>query len=143
MEARPGARAEISAGPDANPQCHRRFNRAMVAEMATRHDVLFGRNCTDALDADRASVAANRAPDPLYRRALDVATASYCLRRQRKSASRAQAGVIRAAVEAQVVFADADLDAAVNGLPSGVFAATGQTCTAGSRVLVADRSTTN
>ncbi|MGY0055483.1 aldehyde dehydrogenase [Streptomyces sp. LZ34] len=35
-----------------------------------------------------------------------------------------------------VVFADADLDAAVNGAVSGIFAATGQTCIAGSRLLV-------
>jgi acyl-CoA reductase-like NAD-dependent aldehyde dehydrogenase len=37
----------------------------------------------------------------------------------------------------QVVFADADLDAAANGVIAGVFAATGQTCMAGSR-LIAD-----
>jgi len=37
---------------------------------------------------------------------------------------------------AQVVFADADLDAAANGVISGIFAATGQTCLAGSRLLV-------
>jgi acyl-CoA reductase-like NAD-dependent aldehyde dehydrogenase len=37
---------------------------------------------------------------------------------------------------AQVVFPDADLDAAANGVIAGVFAATGQTCMAGSRVLV-------
>ncbi|MBZ3906374.1 aldehyde dehydrogenase [Streptomyces griseiscabiei] len=35
-----------------------------------------------------------------------------------------------------VVFADADLGAAVNGAVSGIFAATGQTCIAGSRLLV-------
>ena len=37
---------------------------------------------------------------------------------------------------AHVVFADADLDAACNGVVAGVFAATGQTCMAGSRLLV-------
>jgi acyl-CoA reductase-like NAD-dependent aldehyde dehydrogenase len=37
---------------------------------------------------------------------------------------------------AQVVFADADLDAAANGIVAGVFAATGQTCMAGSRLIV-------
>ena len=36
----------------------------------------------------------------------------------------------------QVVFPDADLDAAANGVIAGVFAATGQTCMAGSRLLV-------
>ena len=36
----------------------------------------------------------------------------------------------------QVVFADADLDAATNGLLAGVFAAAGQTCMAGSRLIV-------
>jgi aldehyde dehydrogenase (NAD+) len=35
-----------------------------------------------------------------------------------------------------IVFPDADLDAAVNGVISGIFAATGQTCIAGSRLLV-------
>ncbi|MEH0574465.1 aldehyde dehydrogenase [Streptomyces sp. B21-108] len=35
-----------------------------------------------------------------------------------------------------IVFADADLEAAVNGTVSGIFAATGQTCIAGSRLLV-------
>ncbi|ARC58628.1 Betaine aldehyde dehydrogenase [Frondihabitans sp. 762G35] len=39
---------------------------------------------------------------------------------------------------AQVVFEDADIDAAVNGIMSGVFAATGQTCMAGSRLIVQD-----
>jgi aldehyde dehydrogenase (NAD+) len=37
---------------------------------------------------------------------------------------------------AQVVFPDCDLDAAANGVIAGVFAATGQTCMAGSRLLV-------
>lgn len=37
---------------------------------------------------------------------------------------------------AQLVFPDADLDAAANGVIAGVFAATGQTCLAGSRLLV-------
>jgi aldehyde dehydrogenase (NAD+) len=37
---------------------------------------------------------------------------------------------------AQVVFADADLDLAVPGVLAGIFAATGQTCIAGSRLLV-------
>jgi acyl-CoA reductase-like NAD-dependent aldehyde dehydrogenase len=36
-----------------------------------------------------------------------------------------------------IVFADADLDAAVPGVLSGIFAASGQTCIAGSRTLVA------
>jgi acyl-CoA reductase-like NAD-dependent aldehyde dehydrogenase len=35
-----------------------------------------------------------------------------------------------------IVFEDADMDAAVNGVVSGIFAATGQACNAGSRVLV-------
>jgi aldehyde dehydrogenase (NAD+) len=37
---------------------------------------------------------------------------------------------------AQLVFADANLDNAVKGVVSGIFAATGQTCVAGSRALV-------
>jgi aldehyde dehydrogenase (NAD+) len=38
----------------------------------------------------------------------------------------------------QLVFADADLGNAVNGVMAGVFAATGQSCMAGSRVLIED-----
>jgi acyl-CoA reductase-like NAD-dependent aldehyde dehydrogenase len=37
---------------------------------------------------------------------------------------------------ANIVFDDADLDAAVNGVVAGIFAATGQTCLAGSRALI-------
>lgn len=37
---------------------------------------------------------------------------------------------------ANIVFADADLDAAVNGVVAGVFAAAGQMCIAGGRLLV-------
>jgi len=37
---------------------------------------------------------------------------------------------------ANIVFADADFDNAVKGVVSGIFAATGQTCIAGSRALV-------
>jgi aldehyde dehydrogenase (NAD+) len=37
-----------------------------------------------------------------------------------------------------IVFADADLDAAANGIVAGVYAASGQTCMAGSRLLVAE-----
>ena len=36
----------------------------------------------------------------------------------------------------QIVFCDSDLERAVNGVMAGIFAATGQTCMAGSRVLV-------
>jgi aldehyde dehydrogenase (NAD+) len=35
-----------------------------------------------------------------------------------------------------IIFADADLDLAIDGVVAGVFAATGQTCVAGSRVVV-------
>jgi acyl-CoA reductase-like NAD-dependent aldehyde dehydrogenase len=38
-----------------------------------------------------------------------------------------------------IIFADADLDAAANGVVAGIFAATGQTCMAGSRLMVQDR----
>jgi (Z)-2-((N-methylformamido)methylene)-5-hydroxybutyrolactone dehydrogenase len=37
---------------------------------------------------------------------------------------------------ANIVFADANLDNAVKGVVSGIFAATGQTCVAGSRALI-------
>jgi (Z)-2-((N-methylformamido)methylene)-5-hydroxybutyrolactone dehydrogenase len=37
-----------------------------------------------------------------------------------------------------IIFADADLDAAVDGVIKGIFSASGQTCMAGSRILVQD-----
>jgi aldehyde dehydrogenase (NAD+) len=37
-----------------------------------------------------------------------------------------------------IVFEDADVDAAANGVIAGIFAATGQTCVAGSRLVVAE-----
>jgi acyl-CoA reductase-like NAD-dependent aldehyde dehydrogenase len=40
---------------------------------------------------------------------------------------------------ANIVFDDADLESAVNGVISGIFAASGQTCIAGSRLLVQRR----
>lgn len=40
---------------------------------------------------------------------------------------------------AQVVLPDADLEAATNGVIAGIFAASGQTCVAGSRLLVHER----
>jgi (Z)-2-((N-methylformamido)methylene)-5-hydroxybutyrolactone dehydrogenase len=39
-----------------------------------------------------------------------------------------------------VIFDDADIEAAVNGVVAGVFAASGQTCQAGSRVVVHERA---
>jgi acyl-CoA reductase-like NAD-dependent aldehyde dehydrogenase len=58
-----------------------------------------------------------------------------------KVAQAAAANVNRVTLELggkspQIVFPDADLDAAANGLIAGVFAATGQTCMAGSRLIV-------
>lgn len=54
------------------------FNRALVAEMASRRDVLLGPGCVAARDQARAAVSAARTLDPLYRHALDVATSAYC-----------------------------------------------------------------
>ncbi|HEY0285429.1 MAG TPA: aldehyde dehydrogenase [Pseudomonas sp.] len=39
---------------------------------------------------------------------------------------------------ANIIFADADLDSAVNGAIAGIYAASGQSCVAGSRLLVQD-----
>ena len=47
-------------------------------------------------------------------------------------------GVQTCALPIYIVFSDANLDNAVKGAISGIFAATGQTCVAGSRLLVQD-----
>lgn len=59
----------------------------------------------------------------------------------RKVAEAAAAGVVPATLElggksAQIVFADVDIDNAVNGVLSGIFLSNGQTCVAGSRLIV-------
>jgi aldehyde dehydrogenase (NAD+) len=59
----------------------------------------------------------------------------------RKVAEAAAQGVIPATLElggksAQVVFADAEVENAVNGVLSGIFLSNGQTCVAGSRLII-------
>lgn len=59
----------------------------------------------------------------------------------RKVATAAAQGVVPATLElggksAQIVFADADIENAVNGVLSGIFLSNGQTCVAGSRLIV-------
>ncbi len=54
------------------------LNREMVAEIAGSWPVLTGPGCVDALDSAKDAVSGQRALDPLYRRALDTATRSYC-----------------------------------------------------------------
>jgi len=59
----------------------------------------------------------------------------------RKVAAAAATGVIPTTLELggkspQLLFADADLDNAVNGILSGIFLSNGQTCVAGSRLIV-------
>ncbi|MCP4769205.1 MAG: aldehyde dehydrogenase [Gammaproteobacteria bacterium] len=59
----------------------------------------------------------------------------------RKVAEAAAGGVIPTTLELggkspQLLFADADLDNAVNGIISGIFLSNGQTCVAGSRLIV-------
>jgi aldehyde dehydrogenase (NAD+) len=59
----------------------------------------------------------------------------------RKVAQAAARNVVPATLElggksAQIVFADADLNNAVNGVLSGIFLSNGQTCVAGSRLIV-------
>ena len=61
----------------------------------------------------------------------------------RKVAAAAAAGIVPVTLELggkspQLLFADADLDNAVNGILSGIFLSNGQTCVAGSRLLIED-----
>ena len=59
-------------------------------------------------------------------------------------AQAASTGVVPVTLELggkspQVVFADADMDSMVNGILSGIFLSNGQTCVAGSRLIVTSR----
>ena len=61
----------------------------------------------------------------------------------RKVAAAAANGVIPATLELggkspQLLFEDVDLDNAINGIVSGIFLSNGQTCVAGSRLIVED-----
>jgi acyl-CoA reductase-like NAD-dependent aldehyde dehydrogenase len=61
----------------------------------------------------------------------------------RKVAEAAAGGIIPATLELggkspQLLFDDADLDNAINGIISGIFLSNGQTCVAGSRLIVED-----
>ncbi len=61
----------------------------------------------------------------------------------RKVATAAASGVIPTTLELggkspQIVFGDADIDNALNGIISGIFLSNGQTCVAGSRLIVED-----
>ena len=61
----------------------------------------------------------------------------------RKVAEAAARGPIPVTLELggkspQILFADADLDNAINGIVSGIFLSNGQTCVAGSRLIVED-----
>ena len=57
---------------------------------------------------------------------------------QAAAASFKRVGLELGGKSPNIVFADAKIDDAVNGAVSGIFAATGQTCIAGSRLLVQD-----
>jgi chorismate mutase len=54
------------------------LNREMVTRMADEWDKLHAPTCRPELDQAKATVAAQRGLDPLYRQALDHATRSYC-----------------------------------------------------------------
>jgi acyl-CoA reductase-like NAD-dependent aldehyde dehydrogenase len=61
----------------------------------------------------------------------------------RKVAEAAASGIIPATLELggkspQLLFDDADLENAINGIVSGIFLSNGQTCVAGSRLIVED-----
>ena len=61
----------------------------------------------------------------------------------RKVAEAAASGIIPTTLElggksAQILFDDVDIDNALNGIISGIFLSNGQTCVAGSRLIVAD-----
>ncbi|BBX20248.1 chorismate mutase AroQ, gamma subclass [Mycolicibacterium duvalii] len=53
-------------------------NREMVTRLVEQRGVLTSPLCAVELDRARAAVAQARAFDPLYRRALEVATRNYC-----------------------------------------------------------------
>ncbi|MGB0970996.1 MAG: chorismate mutase, partial [Mycobacterium sp.] len=54
------------------------LNRVMVAEIADAWDALHSPTCLADLEAAKVVAVQAHAMDPLYRRALDLATGNYC-----------------------------------------------------------------
>lgn len=54
------------------------FNKTIVNEIVLHKNTLTSPACAAALDSAEAAVITTRALDPMYQRALEVATASYC-----------------------------------------------------------------
>lgn len=74
----PAAAPESAPDLSASRQTIDALNRRMVAEIAEEWAVLRAPECPDRLAAAKSAVAADRGLDPLYLRALDAATRSYC-----------------------------------------------------------------
>jgi aldehyde dehydrogenase (NAD+) len=91
----------------------------------------------NAVSSSRSDVGAALAGHP----GVDAVAFTGATATGRSVAGAAAKNLNRATLELggkspQVVFADADLRAAANGIAAGVFAAGGQTCMAGSRLIV-------
>ena len=119
------------------------------SELASASTLEFARICADSdLPAGVFNVVTgfgNEAGEPLVRHALTrKVTFTGSDVGGRKVAEAAASGIIPATLELggkspQLLFADADLDNAINGILSGIFLSNGQTCVAGSRLLAEDR----
>ncbi|MFV2054050.1 aldehyde dehydrogenase [Aliiroseovarius sp. YM-037] len=116
------------------------------SEMATASTVAFARMAFEAgLPEGVLNVVTGLGPEvgealvrhPLTRKVTFTGSVAG----GRKVAEAAAAGVVPTTLElggksAQVVFADCDLESTVNGVMSGIFLSNGQTCVAGSRLIV-------
>jgi acyl-CoA reductase-like NAD-dependent aldehyde dehydrogenase len=116
------------------------------SEYTSRTSLLLGKLCIDAgFPPGAVNVVTGFGDEvgaPLVTHPA-VAKIAFTGSTQTGLAISAQAGSRRTSLELggkspNIVFADADLDSAVAGITAGVFAAAGQMCTSGSRLLVHD-----
>lgn len=115
------------------------------SEFATASTVLFGLKAARVLPAGvlnvlcgtGAEAGAALVADPRIRK-ISFTGSDRGGRLVAEAAARAHVPVVLelGGKSPQVVFADADLDSAVNGIVAGIFASNGQSCVAGSRLIV-------
>ena len=135
LEARPGAGGRAARSWSSRPST-RRPRRSASRELVDRGRVPAGRGQRRhrAVPGDRRG--AGRAPGRGQGRVHRLDRDRAARWRRRRPSNLNKVTLELGGKSPQVVFPDADLDAAANGLVAGVFAATGQTCMAGSRLIV-------
>jgi len=106
----------------------------LLAELI--HEAGFPEGVVNVVSGDAATGAALVAHNEVDKIAFTGSTLSGLKIAQVAAARNARVTLELGGKSPNILFADANIDNAVNGVMAGIFAATGQSCVAGSRVLV-------